>query len=72
MMPGSRIAEVAGARATEIEERVPGYRIELVKTLIAAIQTQNEGLSDKGRRDRIGKVVEALGSKILAKGGGSG
>jgi hypothetical protein len=68
-MPGNRIAEVAGEKASLVSERVPGYRADLVRTLVAAIQAQNEGLSDKGRRDKIAKMVEALGSKTIAQSG---
>lgn len=71
MMSTKRIVEVAGERASMIAERVPGYRGLLVRALIDAIQVQGEGLSEKGRRDKIGKVVEGLGSRVAAERGES-
>lgn len=68
-MAGNRIAEVAGEKVLLISERTPGYRAELVKALVATINVQQEGLSEKGRRDKIAKLVEALGSKVSAQGG---
>jgi hypothetical protein len=69
MMSTKRIVEVAGETALTISERVPGYRVALVRALVDAIQVQVEGLSDKGRRDKIGKVVEGLGSRIATEQG---
>ena len=66
-MSSRRIVEVAGEKALMITERVPGYRAQLVRGLIDVIQVQSEGLSDKGRRDKIGKVVEGLGSRVAAE-----
>jgi len=68
-MAGNRIAEVAGEKVLLIGERTPGYRTELVKALVATINVQQEGLSEKGRREKISKLVEALGSKVSAQGG---
>jgi hypothetical protein len=62
-----RIVEVAGEKAVLIDERYDGYQAELVRTLVAAIQVQGEGLSDKGRKEKVGKVVEALGSVAATK-----
>jgi glycosyltransferase A (GT-A) superfamily protein (DUF2064 family) len=68
-MASNRIAEVAGEKVLLIGERTPGHRAELVKALVATINAQQEGLSEKGRRDKITKLVEALGSKVSAQGG---
>ena len=63
-MSSSRVVEVAGQKVLTVSERVPKYRSELIRALIAVIQLQREGLSDKGRRDKVGKVVEGLGSRV--------
>jgi hypothetical protein len=68
-MSNRRIVEVAGEKALLVDERFEGYRAELVRALVAAIQAQQEGLSDKGRRDKVGKVVEALGAVVATKTG---
>ena len=70
-MNTKRVLDVADGQATLIEERTGSYRADLVRALIATITAQDEGLSDKGRRDRVTKVVEALGSKVVASQEGS-
>jgi len=67
MMSTKRIVEVAGEKALMITERVPGYRGQLVRALIDTILAQSEEVSDKGRRDRVTKVVEGLGSRVSAE-----
>jgi hypothetical protein len=62
-----RIVDVAGEKALLVGERFDGYRAELVRSLVSAIQTQQEGLSEKGRRDKVGKIVEGLGSLVASK-----
>lgn len=66
-MAGNRIAEVAGTRAGQVPERVAGYRHALVAALTESIQAQQEQLSERGRRERVLKIVEALGSKVSAQ-----
>jgi len=66
-MSTKRIVEVAGEKALMITERVPGYRGQLVRALIDTILAQSEEVSDKGRRDRVTKVVEGLGSRVSAE-----
>ena len=67
MMSTKRIVEVAGEKALMVTERVPGYRGQLVRALIDTILAQSEEVSDKGRRDRVTKVVEGLGSRVSAE-----
>ncbi len=69
MMSSRRIVDVAGEKAVLAEERFDGYRADLVRTLVAVIQTQQEGLSEKGRRDKVSKIVESLGSVVATKAG---
>ena len=64
-----RILEVAEEQATLVEERCDHYREELIRCLISVITTQDEGLSEKGRRDKVAKIVEAFGAKVAASGG---
>ena len=70
-MNTKRVLDVAGEQANLIEERTGSYRKDLIRCLIEAITAQDEGLSDKGRRDRVTKLVEALGSKVAASAAGS-
>jgi len=68
-MSTRRIAEVAGEKAVTITVRAPGYRADLVRALVEVLQVQREGLSEKGRREKVGKVVEGLGSRVAAERG---
>jgi len=70
-MSAKRILEVAGDQATLVEERCQRYRADLVGCLVKVIATQDEGLSQKGRRDRVAKIVEAFGGKVAAETGQS-
>jgi hypothetical protein len=67
MISGKRIVDVAGQQATAVAERYPRYRQDLVRCLVTIVSTQSEGLSDRGRRDQVGKVIDAFGSKVAAE-----
>ena len=69
MISSRRILEVSKDRVLLIEERFAGYRAEVILTLNGVIRTQQEGLSDRGRRDRVLKIVDALAGKVSAKQG---
>lgn len=62
-----RVAEVAGEQALLTDERYPGYRAEVVRSLVQVIAAQAEGLSERGRREKVTKVVEALGIRVAAE-----
>ena len=62
-----RIFDVARERVLDADERTPTYRADLVRTLIQAIQAQDQEVSERGRRDRIGKMVEALAAQVRLK-----
>lgn len=68
-MNPKRLVEVAAQQAMLIDEKRPGYRAELVRCLSEAIAVQGEGGSDKSRRDKVLRLVEALGSKLAIQGG---
>lgn len=70
MMSGKRITEVAREQALLIDDRVPGYREDIVRCLMKVIGTQNEGHSDRGRKERVAREVEALGHKVAAQAKG--
>lgn len=67
MISGKRIVDVAGQQATTVAERYAGYREDLVRCLVTIVSTQSEGLSDRGRREQVGKVIDAFGSKVANK-----
>jgi len=67
MISSRRIVEVAGEKASLVDQRFDGYREDMVRCLMRVIMTQSDGLSERGRRDRVSKEVEALGAKVIAK-----
>jgi hypothetical protein len=69
VISAKRIMGVAGDQAATILDRFPGYREELVRSLVAIITTQSDGLSDRARREQVGKVIDAFGGKVTAKKG---
>lgn len=62
-----RIFDVARERVLDADDRAPGYRADLVRTLVQAIQAQDQEASERGRRDKIGKMVEALAGQVREK-----
>lgn len=64
MAMNRRIVDVARERVLDADERAPGYRADLVRTLVQAIQTQDQEASEKSRRDKIAGMVTALADKV--------
>lgn len=67
MVMTRRIIDVAGQRVLDADERAPGYRADLVRALVQAIQAQDAEVSEKGRRDKIASTVDALASKVRSR-----
>lgn len=62
-----RIVDVIREQVVLAWERTPSYREDLAKTLIAVMQIQQEELSDRGRRDRVKRAIEALATQVRQK-----
>lgn len=67
MLMNRRIFDIARDRVLDADERTPTYRADLVRTLVQAIQAQDQEVSERGRRDKISKMVEALAGQVRAK-----
>jgi len=67
MLLNRRIFDVARERVLDADERTPTYRADLVRTLVQAIQAQDQEVSERGRRDKISKMVEALAGQVHDK-----
>ena len=67
MLSTERIRDVAGQKAIDIEERYPGYRIDLVTRLVEILRKQGEGLNPRYRRTDVLAIVEAF-AKQTAEG----
>ena len=65
MTASTKVIEVAKQQALNLSERYDGYRAAIARALIDVIRIQQEGLSEKGRRDKALKTIEALGTKVL-------
>lgn len=64
LLSEQRLADVIRQEVVLVWERTPSYRQDLAKTLIASMQAQQEGLSERGRRDRVKRIIEALATKV--------
>jgi hypothetical protein len=72
MMTSRRIQDVAKEQAALTNERYAGYLVDVVTCLLRVIACQSEGLSDKGRQDQVGKIMDSLGSKVAVATGSEG
>ncbi|MGD9715444.1 MAG: hypothetical protein AB7V46_25830 [Thermomicrobiales bacterium] len=68
-MNPARLHEVAAEQAGLVPERYPTYRADLIRCLVDVLAAQEEGLSDRGRRDKVSRVVEAFGAKVASQAG---
>ena len=69
MLSTDRLKEVAGEKAGDIEERYPGYRIDLVTRLVEILRKQGEGLNVRYRRPEVLAIVEAFAKQVATKNG---
>lgn len=69
MLSTDRIREVAGEKTSEIEERYPGYRVDLVTRLVEILRKQGEGLNSRARRPEILAIVKAFAKQVATKAG---
>ncbi|MXV88011.1 MAG: hypothetical protein F4117_07915 [Acidimicrobiales bacterium] len=50
-----------------VDERYPGYRVDLAKAIIEVVNSQETAATEAARRDRIQDLVESLGASITSK-----
>lgn len=67
MLSRQRIIDVLGDQVVLVWERSPGYRNHLATALADVIRVQDEGVSERARRDRVRKIVESLVTKVLSR-----
>lgn len=48
-----------------VSDHTPNYRNGLVKALIEILRAQDQGLSDRSRRERVKRIIENLGVNVL-------
>ena len=66
MLSRDRIFEVLRDRVAIVLERSPGYRDDLSTALIEVLQVQDTGSSERGRRERVRRIIEAVSDKVHA------
>ena len=66
MLSEQRISEVVGERVVLAWERAPGYHNDLAATLVQIVRVQDEGFSERLRRGRVKRIIEELGTQVLA------
>ena len=62
-----RILEVTKEQTMLIEKRYDEYQGDLVRCLLEIVAAQGEGSSEKKRREKVAKIVDALGAKLAAE-----
>ena len=68
MMGGRRQLRAVIAETIEaVDERYPGYRVEMAKAIIEVVNSQETAATEAARRDRIQGLVESLGTSITSK-----
>lgn len=68
MMGGRRQLRAVVAETIEaVDERYPGYRVDLAKAIIEVVNSQETAATEAARRDRIQDLVESLGTSITSK-----
>ena len=67
MLSEQRITEVVGERVVLAWERIPGYHNDLAAALVKVIRVQDEGFSDRLRRQQVKRIIEELGEQVLTQ-----
>ena len=66
MLSRDRIFEVLRDRVAIVLERSPGYRDDLATALIEVLQVEDSGSSERGRRERVRRIIEAASDRVHA------
>ena len=53
MLSGQRIAEAVGEQVVLVGRRTPDYHNDLAATLLKIVRVQDEGFSDRRRREQV-------------------
>ena len=67
MLSEQRITEVVGERVVLAWQRTPGYHNDLAAALVKVVRVQDEGFSDRLRRQRVKRIIEQLGQQVLTQ-----
>ena len=67
MLSQERLLEVLTAQVLLAWQRAPDYHDDLAAALIDVLREQDKGASERGRRDGVKRIIEALGGKVLGQ-----
>ena len=67
MLSERRIAQVVGEQVVFAQERASEYHNSLATTLVNIIRVQEEGFSDRRRREQVKRIIEELGARVLTQ-----
>ena len=67
MLSERRIAQVVGEQVVFAQERASEYHNNLATTLVNIIRVQEEGFSDRRRREQVKRIIEELGARVLTQ-----
>lgn len=65
MLSERRIVQVVGEQVVFAQERIPEYRNNLAITLVNIVRVQDEGFSDRRRKEQVKRIIEELGVRVL-------
>ncbi len=67
MLSERRIAQVVGEQVVFAQERTPEYHNNLATTLVNIVRVQDEGFSDRRRREQVKRIIEKLGAQVMTQ-----
>ncbi len=65
MFSQQRMSDEIRDQVALVWERSPNYRNDLAVALIEVLRAQDQGLSDRSRREQVKRIIETLGAKTL-------
>ena len=65
MFSQQRMTDEIRDQVALVWKRSPNYRNDLAVALIDVLRAQDQGLSDRSRREQVKRIIETLGSKTL-------
>lgn len=65
MFSQQRMTDEIREQVALVCKRSPEYRNDLAVALIDVLRTQDQGLSERSRREQVKRIIETLGSKTL-------
>jgi hypothetical protein len=65
MFSQQRMTDEIREQVALVWKRSPNYRNDLALSLIDVLRAQDQGLSERSRREQVKRIIETLGAKTL-------